>query len=581
MTATEKQPRILTVLQKAHANLLELAGYPFLFAGITVALLTTVLVASPSTWIVAAVIVVLLIAEMTTRDSLPTPTRLTAPHDGRAYLGSGHALRVLLLITATASVLTANGGIRTQHIIIVLFVAGLLLVEPLTVRMGRRGAPQGAHLPWAAENPQSLPPQYPAYVANNIALLVVCFFPSDLAVVITLLCTAMSVVAQVATWLVASRRTNIKKHVDATLTRELAKYSPQFYVYYDAPVGTAYQLAMWLPYLDQLGERYAVILRNQATLDEVAPLTQAPIIVRKDMASLDSVIVDSVKAVFYVNNAIKNAHFVRFHQYTHIQLNHGDSDKPPSYNPAMRMYDRNFVAGQAAVERYAARGVETHPHYFEIVGRPQITGIQLTEAETVPASPTVLYAPTWAGFMADSQCSSLPIGLDIINAYVDAGARIIFRPHPHARNTPRLRAACDAITERLTALNDTTGTGHVIGEQAEREWSIIDCFNQSDILVSDVSSVVPDYLYSAKPIVLTEIGVTHREEFLTDNPIGVGCYILREDLSNLDKVVTESTTTDPLKSTRLALRSHYLGDFPAETYEEAFLTTAARYVRGE
>lgn len=223
MTVTEKQPRILTVLQKVHANLLELAGYPFLFAGITVALLTTVLVAAPSTWIVAAVIVVLLIAEMTTRNSLPTPERLTAPHDGRAYLGSGHALRVLLFITAIASALTANGGIRTQHIIIVLFVAGLLLVEPLTVRMGRRGAPQGAHLPWAAENPPSLPPQYPAYVANNIALLVVCFFPSDLAVVITLLCTAVSVVAQVATWLVASRRTNIKKHVDATLTRELAK----------------------------------------------------------------------------------------------------------------------------------------------------------------------------------------------------------------------------------------------------------------------------------------------------------------------------------------------------------------------
>ena len=48
---------------------------------------------------------------------------------------------------------------------------------------------------------------------------------------------------------------------------------------------------------------------------------------------------------------------VRFNQLTHIQLLHGDSDKASSFNPVTAMFDRIFVAGQAAIDRYAANGV--------------------------------------------------------------------------------------------------------------------------------------------------------------------------------------------------------------------------------
>src|SRR5699024_12219569 len=48
---------------------------------------------------------------------------------------------------------------------------------------------------------------------------------------------------------------------------------------------------------------------------------------------------------------------VSYTQLTHVQLNHGESDKGPSFSPVFRSYDKDFVAGQAAIDRFAANGV--------------------------------------------------------------------------------------------------------------------------------------------------------------------------------------------------------------------------------
>src|SRR5690606_12998650 len=120
---------------------------------------------------------------------------------------------------------------------------------------------------------------------------------------------------------------------DRTLAAQVADFNPEFLVHWDAPRGTAYQLRMWLPELEKMGRSFIVILRNPATFDEIVPATTAPVLVRRSPASLDVVVAPSVKAVFYVNNASRNVHMVRYVGPRHIQLNHGDSDKPPSFSP--------------------------------------------------------------------------------------------------------------------------------------------------------------------------------------------------------------------------------------------------------
>ena len=81
----------------------------------------------------------------------------------------------------------------------------------------------------------------------------------------------------------------------------------------------------------------------------------------------------SLRAAFYVNASSGNGALVRFQHLTHVYLGHGDSDKPPSYNPTHAMYDQIFAAGPAATRRYAAHGVTIPagevPHRRPAAGR--------------------------------------------------------------------------------------------------------------------------------------------------------------------------------------------------------------------
>src|SRR5690625_7576878 len=49
-------------------------------------------------------------------------------------------------------------------------------------------------------------------------------------------------------------------------------------------------------------------------------------------------------SIFYVNASSGNNMMIRYNQYQHVYLGHGDSDKPPSYNPTHAMYDHIFAA---------------------------------------------------------------------------------------------------------------------------------------------------------------------------------------------------------------------------------------------
>ena len=366
----------------------------------------------------------------------------------------------------------------------------------------------------------------------------------------------------------------------AALRRALEAYRPRFALYWRAEVGTDYQISMWLPYLEQLGKPFIVIVRTMANYDEAVRLTDRPVVLRRTMNELDDVLVRSLKTVFYVNNAGSNTQMVRYPGLRHIMLNHGDSDKAPSYNPVSRMYDRNFVAGQAAIDRFGAHDVEAFPQQFRIVGRPQIADIATASSSiTELARPTVLYAPTWAGFTTDAQYSSLPWGPAIVAALLREGCNVIFRPHPYAYRTAEFREKCDEI-RRLLAADQAPEAEHVYGAQAETDWSITQCFDASDAMISDVSSVANDYLEADKPLALTVINSTV-EKFTSENSLASGSYLLEEvggQIVNLDAVLEKLLRSDPLREQRKALKTYVLGDPGGEPYVNLFLREAATYI---
>ena len=160
----------------------------------------------------------------------------------------------------------------------------------------------------------------------------------------------------------ALRATAASKRIERDTPAALRAYAPAFVVYYATVQGARYQLGMWLPYLERLNKPYVVITRNPATVAEIARLTKAPILVprtdKKMSDHLDSMVVPSMKAAFYVQGSAANSTFQRY-PMTHVWLNHGDSDKQANYHPAARHVQqavRVRTAGRRPLRRPRHRG---------------------------------------------------------------------------------------------------------------------------------------------------------------------------------------------------------------------------------
>jgi hypothetical protein len=357
--------------------------------------------------------------------------------------------------------------------------------------------------------------------------------------------------------------------------RALRRHEPEFLLYFSAPPGSEYQVTMWLPYLERIGRPFLVLVREPEFLAPIAAATDAPVVYCPTLRAMDEALVPSLRVAFYVNHGAKNSHCIRFTQLTHVQLHHGDSDKAPSANPVSGIFDRIFVAGPAAIDRYARAGVEIPAEKFVVVGRPQVESIEVRQEPARGLShPTVLYTPTWTGHHADADYCSLPVAEELLRQLLGRGATVILRAHPYTTQNPASARQLGRLTELLAADRARTGRQHVFGTAA-RELSLTECVNRSDALVSDVSGVISDYLYSGKPYAVTDMG-GEGERFTEHFPLAGSGYVLRRDMSNVDVVLTALLDTDPLADARWATRRRYLGDFPAESYAEGFLTAARR-----
>lgn len=331
------------------------------------------------------------------------------------------------------------------------------------------------------------------------------------------------------------------------LARAVAAYDPAFAVYFAGKPEAAYQVQMWLPFLARANRRFVLVVREPAHLDAMAAVTDVPVVAASRVETLEGILPAGVAALFYVNNDALNVDGVRMPGPTHVHLGHGDSEKPSSYSPTIAMYDRVFVAGQAAVDRFARHGVSIPSDKFVLVGRPQLETVEGPDSRRA-GRPVVLYAPTWRGGLADMNLGSLEWGAELVRAVRDAGAAVIFRPHPFSARDAESRVHIQAIDDLLTEAGD-------LHSADARRLPLVECFNRSDALVTDVSSVASDYLASGKPLAVTLPGGAPPGEY----PFLAGCYLMRRG-DELGLQVAAMLGPDPLVGERVRLRRYYLGE---------------------
>ncbi|MFJ6180856.1 hypothetical protein [Streptomyces sp. NPDC092295] len=109
------------------------------------------------------------------------------------------------------------------------------------------------------------------------------------------------------------------------------------------------------------------------------------------------------------------------------------------------------------------------------------------------------------------------------------------------------------------------------------EPALYDCFNESDAMVSDISSVVSDFIASGKPYAVTDSAELGAEEFKRQNTAVRAAVILSNSAKELDQLLAAVTdpSADPLAEARRELKRYLLGPDEPTSIEQFDAATRA------
>ncbi len=481
-----------------------------------------------------------------------------------------HLVARAALALAAAVAIARSEGWTWPLLGCLLLLLGALMVEP-TVGYATRPALRAHRLPGLALSPAARVPE-PLFLGTSAGVALLALGSVGVGVPAALFLAAGALLAGLA--LACVQLVRGRRHVTETAIRAaLVDLAPSYALYYNGTGQGAYQVRMWLPYLERTGERGILVTRDPRFFAEAKRQFGLPVVLARTVEALEYVAVPSLGAFFYVNNDPKNANGVRFAGITHVHLGHGDSDKPASYSPTFAMFDRIFVAGQAAIDRFAQHGVLVPREKFVLVGRPQVEDIEVRDSDAGVERPVVLYAPTWRGGLEDSLFGSLRYGEQIVAALLAAGATVWFRPHPYSARDAESRVQIGRIDALLAA---DAGRPHA-GSTDTAAHTVYECMNVSDAMVTDISSVASDYLYSNKPFAITDTGVV--DDIETAYPLARAA-VLVPVTGDLATPLAGLVGRDSRRAARAEVRSYYLGDWPPEEYPGVFVAAARAAMTG-
>lgn len=418
----------------------------------------------------------------------------------------------------------------------------------------------------------------------------------------------LAAIATMARHALRNRHLGDQNRVFGIVNARLGQTRPEVALYFSGSPESAYQVNMWLSTLDDLDRPALIILRERAMVPLLGR-TRTPVLCVPKALDMVRVDLSGIRTALYPANVGKNLHMLRMSGVRSAFINHGDSDKPASFNPFARAYDEVWVAGPAGRDRYLSMGTGVRDEDIVEVGRPQLAPIDATGLTPDPMF-TVLYAPTWEGWSDDLAHSSVAtMGPAIVGALLDHSPRIrvLYKPHPltgtrDARATEthheivstidRANATREAggaehadrlktLTRRLEALAGDEGAGDEAQisrdsgrattpdawKEAENAWNeaywraggpsrhrvitgprphVYDCFNHADLLITDISSVAADFIVSGKPYAVTNVKGRSGAEFRHLFPTAaLGAYLIGPDCAELPAILAEARGDGP------------------------------------
>ena len=359
--------------------------------------------------------------------------------------------------------------------------------------------------------------------------------------------------------------------------------TPAVAAYFAGDPSRTYQLVQWLEVLHGLDEVHPVciVLRDRTSASVVAARTHLPVHVAETLEALTELYAGlDPRVVLYCNNSPQNFDSLLDGRRLHVHVNHGESDKQSMASNNAKAYDRVFVAGEAAVQRYVTGLLEFDGRRLVRVGRPQLDLRRTPLVEPGPRR-TVLYAPTWEGDADYNDYTSVDtMGAAIVEAVLALpDVRLVYKPHPKV-TTSRTPAVAAGHQEVLRLVDEAAYADPTAGHVAVLEGDILAVMPACDAMITDVSSVGLDWLYlhTDRPIVLTD---RHGDLDLLREQIPISrCadVVDHDSVGGLTELLCHRLERDEHQLARMAMRHHYFDDLHVGESTTRFLAAVSELV---
>ncbi len=355
--------------------------------------------------------------------------------------------------------------------------------------------------------------------------------------------------------------------------------------YFAGDLSSVYQLEQWLWPFEQLESRlqelgysdrpFGIIVRNSLVAKHLKSVTSFPVRFSRLTKGLDEFMQSSsLRAVFYVNQGTSNFQALRYPEPAHVHLSHGESEKISMISNQLKGYDYVFTAGQAARERIEQTLYGMGDERMFDVGRPQLDRPRSVPPEWKefvsknPDGKAVFYAPTWEGDSPSMAYGTIAYnGVEIVSSLLEAGYRVIFRPHPR---TGVMRHEFEKAVEDVTEIVEADPRGF-LDESPDVSWQL----DEADVAVVEMTSVAFDWLASGKPLVMVkphEPDAEVLEGGLLDRCPAVDPKTSDDVVDLIDAAVASSGLAAELAQL-------YLGDTAAGEQTERFIRSSERVIR--
>ena len=345
----------------------------------------------------------------------------------------------------------------------------------------------------------------------------------------------------------------------------------------------AYQLIQWLEVLEVLDAAHPVglVLRDPDSVEVVRARTRLPVVLAESFAELTELYADLDAAlVLYVNNSAANFQSLVDTRMLHVHVNHGESDKQSMASNNAKAYDRVFVAGEAAVQRYVTGLLDFDGSRLVRVGRPQL---DVHRPPLLAPSPrrTVMYAPTWEGDASYNDYTSVvTLGRQVVAQVLQVpDVRVVYKPHPKV-TTSLVPEVAEAHLAILTALAEADRLDPDAGHTSVLDGDILAMMSQCDAMVTDVSSVGLDWLYlrTDRPILVMDphgdVRTLHEQVPLSR----CADVVDARTVDSLGRLLADRLDHDEHHLARVAMRHHYFDDLQVGDSTGRFLTSVTELV---